>query len=137
PHGAGRARGSGFAPANHGADGRPGTRALLEAATGAVACLPIAAAGYAVPGSHCAARARRCGGRVPETGLRDGTYRHAQRAWHRRALLRVSMDTFRAFHYQVAIVEAPVPMFSGRMTRETDVYYRLEVFTQTGSGDTT
>jgi choline/glycine/proline betaine transport protein len=49
-------------------------------------------------------------------------------------LLRVSMETFRAFHYQVAIVEAPVPMFSGRMTRETDVYYRLEVFTQTGSG---
>lgn len=25
-------------------------------------------------------------------------------------------------------------MFSGRMTREIDVYYRLEVFTQTGSG---
>ena len=25
-------------------------------------------------------------------------------------------------------------MFSGRMSRETDVYYRLEVFTQTGSG---
>lgn len=49
-------------------------------------------------------------------------------------VLRVSMDTFRAFQYQVAIVEAPVPMFSGRMTRETDVYYRLEVFTQTGSG---
>ncbi|MRX51737.1 BCCT family transporter [Paracoccus sp. S-4012] len=49
-------------------------------------------------------------------------------------LLRVSMERFRAFHYQVAIVEAPVPMFSGRMTRETDVYYRLEVFTQTGSG---
>lgn len=49
-------------------------------------------------------------------------------------LLRVSMDTFRAFHYQVATVEAPVPMFSGRMSRETDVYYRLEVFTQTGSG---
>lgn len=44
------------------------------------------------------------------------------------------MDTFRAFHYQVAVVEAPVPMFSGRMTRETDVYFRLEVFTQTGSG---
>ena len=49
-------------------------------------------------------------------------------------MLRVSMDAFRAFHYQVAIVEAPVPMFSGRMSRETDVYYRLEVFTQTGSG---
>jgi choline/glycine/proline betaine transport protein len=49
-------------------------------------------------------------------------------------LLRVSMDTFRDFHYQVAIVEAPVPMFGGRMSRETDVYFRLEVFTQTGSG---
>lgn len=49
-------------------------------------------------------------------------------------LLRVLMDTFRAFQYHVAIVEAPVPMFSGRMSRETDVYYRLEVFTQTGSG---
>lgn len=48
--------------------------------------------------------------------------------------LRVSMDAYRAFHYHVAIVEAPVPMFSGRMSRETDVYYRLEVFTQTGSG---
>ncbi len=49
-------------------------------------------------------------------------------------VLRVSMDTFRAFHYQVALVEAPVPMFSGRMSRETDIYFRLEVFTQTGSG---
>lgn len=49
-------------------------------------------------------------------------------------LLRVSMDTFRAFHYHVAVVEAPVPMFSGRMSREIDVYYRLEVYTQTGSG---
>ena len=48
--------------------------------------------------------------------------------------LRVSMDTFRAFHYHAAIVEAPVPMFGGRMSRETDVYYRLEVLTQTGSG---
>ncbi|VVN69163.1 choline BCCT transporter BetT [Pseudomonas fluorescens] len=49
-------------------------------------------------------------------------------------LLRVSMNAYRNFHYHVAIVEAPVPMFSGRMSRETDVYYRLEVFTQTGSG---
>ena len=48
--------------------------------------------------------------------------------------LRVAMESFRAFQYQVAIVEAPVPMFSGRMSRETDVYFRLEVFTQTGSG---
>ncbi|MGO4689173.1 choline BCCT transporter BetT [Glaciibacter sp. 2TAF33] len=49
-------------------------------------------------------------------------------------VVRVSMESFRPFHYQVAIVEAPVPMFSGRMSRETDVYFRLEVFTQTGSG---
>lgn len=46
----------------------------------------------------------------------------------------MSGDQFRALHYQVAIVEEPVPMFSGRMSRETNVYYRLEVFTQTGSG---
>lgn len=49
-------------------------------------------------------------------------------------VLRVSMQDFRDFHYQVALVEAPVPMFGGRMSRETDVYDRLEVFTQTGSG---
>ena len=49
-------------------------------------------------------------------------------------MLRVSMDEFRDFHYQVALMEAPVPMFGGRMSRETDVYYRLEVITQTGSG---
>src|SRR5690606_26863559 len=49
-------------------------------------------------------------------------------------LLRVSMDSSRDFYYHVAMVEAPIPMFSGRMSRETDVYYRLEVFTQTGSG---
>src|SRR5690606_33127534 len=49
-------------------------------------------------------------------------------------VFRVAMEGFRDFHYQVAVVEAPVPMFTGRMTRETDLYYRLEVFTQTGSG---
>lgn len=48
--------------------------------------------------------------------------------------VRVMLDAFRAFHYHVAVVEAPVPMFSGRMSRETDLYYRLEMFTQTGSG---
>lgn len=46
----------------------------------------------------------------------------------------MSMEAFPDFNYHVAIVEAPVPMFSGRMARETDVYYRLEVFTQSGSG---
>lgn len=49
-------------------------------------------------------------------------------------LLRVDMDELRAFHYQVSIVEAPVPTFSGKISVDTDVYYRLEVFTQTGSG---
>jgi choline/glycine/proline betaine transport protein len=46
----------------------------------------------------------------------------------------VNMDDQRDFHYQVAAVKAPVPMLGARsMSRETDVYYRLEVFTQTGS----
>ncbi|MCD1143761.1 choline BCCT transporter BetT [Kocuria sp. LUK] len=46
----------------------------------------------------------------------------------------VNMDDHRDFHYQVAAVRAPVPMLGARpMSRETDVYYRLEVFTQTGS----
>jgi choline/glycine/proline betaine transport protein len=49
-------------------------------------------------------------------------------------VLVVSMDDQRDFHYQVAAVKAPVPMLGARsMSRETDVYYRLEVFTQTGS----
>jgi choline/glycine/proline betaine transport protein len=37
------------------------------------------------------------------------------------------------FVYQVQAVEAPVPVFGGRMFPETDAYYRVEVFTQTGS----
>jgi choline/glycine/proline betaine transport protein len=49
-------------------------------------------------------------------------------------VLRVDMDGHRPFQYRVALVTAPIPVFSGRMTRQTDVYYRLEVFTQTGSG---
>ncbi|MEO7198697.1 MAG: hypothetical protein ABIY56_00625, partial [Dokdonella sp.] len=48
--------------------------------------------------------------------------------------LRVVMDALHAFVYQVAIVEAPVPTFSGKMARDTDIYYRLEVFTETSSG---
>ncbi|ALV45113.1 choline transporter [Arthrobacter alpinus] len=49
-------------------------------------------------------------------------------------LLVVNMDAQRHFHYRVAAVEAPVPMFGSRsMQREIDVYFRLEVFTQTGS----
>lgn len=49
-------------------------------------------------------------------------------------LIRVTMEDLRAFHYQVSIVEAPVPTFSGKISVDTDIYYRLEVFTQTGSG---
>ncbi|WP_055691805.1 choline BCCT transporter BetT [Streptomyces prasinus] len=45
----------------------------------------------------------------------------------------VTIPGHRDFHYQVQAVEAPVPMFGGRMSRQTDVYYRVEVFTQTGS----
>ncbi|MGJ3561830.1 BCCT family transporter [Streptomyces sp. INA 01156] len=45
----------------------------------------------------------------------------------------VTIPEHRDFHYQVQAVEAPVPMFGGRMSRQTDVYYRVEVFTQTGS----
>ncbi len=46
----------------------------------------------------------------------------------------VNMEGHRNFHYQVGAVEAPVPMFGARsMPRETDVYYRLQVFTQTGT----
>lgn len=48
--------------------------------------------------------------------------------------LMVHMQDHRSFHYQVAAVEAPVPMFGGRsMSRQIDVYHRLEVFTQTGT----
>ncbi|WP_236641174.1 BCCT family transporter [Glutamicibacter sp. HZAU] len=46
----------------------------------------------------------------------------------------IHIPDHRDFHYQVAAVEAPVPMFGARsMSREIDVYFRLEVFTQTGS----
>jgi choline/glycine/proline betaine transport protein len=50
-----------------------------------------------------------------------------------RPTLVVVIDRERDFHYQVAAVEAPVPMFGGRVNPEDEAYYRLEVFTQTGS----
>lgn len=49
-------------------------------------------------------------------------------------LLQVALEEHPAFYYQVTLVEAPVPTFSGKVTRDTDVYYRLEVFSQAGSG---
>ena len=46
----------------------------------------------------------------------------------------VRMPGHRDFHYRVAAVEAPAPMIGSRsMQREIDVYYRLEVFTLTGT----
>lgn len=49
-------------------------------------------------------------------------------------LLRVGVDAPAVFDYHVTIVAAPVPTFSGKMARQNDVYYRLEVMTQAGSG---
>ena len=49
-------------------------------------------------------------------------------------LLRLSTSAVDDFYYQVNMVETPSPTFSGKMAADTDVYYRLEVTTQTGSG---
>lgn len=49
-------------------------------------------------------------------------------------LLKVASDAQNNFYYQVSMVETPSPTFSGKMAPNTDVYYRLEVATQTGSG---
>src|SRR5699024_3551030 len=48
--------------------------------------------------------------------------------------LQVNIEGHRSFQYRTAAVQAPVPAFGGRaMSRQIDVYYRLEVFTHTGS----
>ncbi len=49
--------------------------------------------------------------------------------------LKVAIPEHRGFQYHAQTVEAPVPTFGGRgsMSRSTDVYYRVEVFAQTGS----
>ena len=49
-------------------------------------------------------------------------------------LLKVSTDALNNFYYQVFMVETPSPTFSGKMSPVSDVYYRLEVTTQTGTG---
>ena len=49
-------------------------------------------------------------------------------------LLRLSTTAMADFYYQVSMVETPAPTFSGKMASDSDVYYRLEVTTQTGSG---
>lgn len=44
------------------------------------------------------------------------------------------MGAQRNFHHQTAAVEVPIPRIGGRpMPTGDDVYYRVEVFTQTGS----
>lgn len=45
----------------------------------------------------------------------------------------VSIPDHRDFLYRAQAVEARMPVFGGRMFPETDVYYRVEVFTETGS----
>lgn len=45
----------------------------------------------------------------------------------------VTIPDHHDFLYQVQAVEAPVPAFGGRTSRGADVYYRAEVFTETGS----
>ncbi|GAA1650510.1 choline BCCT transporter BetT [Georgenia ruanii] len=46
----------------------------------------------------------------------------------------VNMAEHRDFHYQAAAVEAQVPRIGGRpMPKGDDVYYKVEVFTQTGT----
>lgn len=47
--------------------------------------------------------------------------------------LSVSIPDHLDFLYEVQAVETPMPVFGGRMFPETDVYYRVEVFTPTGS----
>jgi choline/glycine/proline betaine transport protein len=49
--------------------------------------------------------------------------------------LTVVIPDHRSFQYHAQVVQAPVPQFGGRgsMSRATDVYYRVEVFAQTGS----
>ncbi|ALE07839.1 choline transporter [Arthrobacter sp. ERGS1:01] len=47
--------------------------------------------------------------------------------------LSVAIADHRDFLYQVQAVEAPVPRFGGRTSHESGLYYRAEVFSQTGS----
>jgi choline/glycine/proline betaine transport protein len=48
-------------------------------------------------------------------------------------VLVVTIPDHRDFHYQVQAVEASVPKFGRHKSREADIYYRVEVFAQTGS----
>ncbi|WP_370526079.1 choline BCCT transporter BetT [Pseudarthrobacter sp. NBSH8] len=48
-------------------------------------------------------------------------------------VLVVTIPDHRDFHYQIQAVEASVPKFGRHKSHETDVYYRVEVFSQTGS----
>lgn len=48
-------------------------------------------------------------------------------------VLVVAIPDHRDFHYQLQAVEASVPKFGRGVRREFDVYYRVEVFSQTGS----
>ena len=45
----------------------------------------------------------------------------------------IRMGQERDFMYRIAPVEAPVPNFGARVAQDRETFYRLEVFTQTGS----
>ncbi|MBZ2194971.1 choline BCCT transporter BetT [Occultella gossypii] len=46
----------------------------------------------------------------------------------------VNMQDHRDFHYQATAIEVPVPLIGGRPMRQgDDVYFKVEVFTQTGT----
>lgn len=47
--------------------------------------------------------------------------------------IEVDMGDYRPFRYEVAAVETNVPMVGARMGQNPERYFRLEVFTQTGS----
>ncbi|MFI1292792.1 BCCT family transporter [Streptomyces sp. NPDC020792] len=132
--GAGRARGPGPAPAVDGGVRRPRARAHLAPAAGADALLPLEE------------QVAQFMERTVQPALADVVREFAKQGYQATLdlvpnehtgvsshALVVTIPEHRNFHYQVQAVEAPVPMFGGRMSRQTDVYYRVEVFTQTGS----
>ncbi|WP_354254687.1 BCCT family transporter, partial [Arthrobacter sp. UYEF21] len=48
-------------------------------------------------------------------------------------VLAVTIPDHRDFHYQIQAVEASVPKFNRHVHRDSEAYYRVEVFAQTGS----
>lgn len=75
--------------------------------------------------------------RVVKPALQDVSKEFASQGYHAELTdfsLRIHMDDHRDFLYEPAPVATPQPAFGGRILKEADEYYRIEVFTQTGSG---